>query len=286
MKVRTLLRVLIPAVAVLMVAAACGRAGTDNGTNGESPSPEGPAFETIQEGTLIVASCLDYPPFESVEDGVETGFDVDLTEAVAEKLGLQVEWLRIDFDTIFTAAAGGQFDMAAAAITATGETGEERATRVAFSDFYFNSRQSLTVNTTETPDIASTDDLGDGDVVGVQRGTTGKVWAEENLVDQGVQFKTFQAAPDMFRDLEGGAITGVVNDEQSSVEIVKDLPSLEVVEAIDTDEKYAFAFSQDNPELVEAVNQALQEIIDEGTYEEIFATYFPDAEVPPEFQAA
>ncbi|MGH2724405.1 MAG: transporter substrate-binding domain-containing protein [Actinomycetota bacterium] len=281
MRVRTLVRVLGPAVAAVMLAAACGQETT---TDGESPGA--PQLETIQDGVLIVASCLDFPPFESVEDGVETGFDVDLTEAIAGKLGLEVEWLRIDFDTIFTAAAGGQFDMGAAAITATGETGEERATRVAFSDFYFNSRQSLTVNTTETPDIASTDDLGDGDVVGVQRGTTGKAWAEENLADQGVQFKTFQAAPDAFRDLEAGAITAVVNDEQSSAEIITDLPSLELVEAIDTDEKYAFAFSQDNPELVEAVNQALQEIIDEGTYEEIFAKYFPGAEVPPEFQAA
>jgi polar amino acid transport system substrate-binding protein len=283
--IRTLGRVLVPAVALVMVAAACGGTGDDDGTtNGQSP--EAPAFETIQEGMLIVASCLDYPPFESVEDGDEVGFDIDLTEAIAGKLGLEVEWLRIDFDTIFTAAAGSQFDMAAAAITATGDTGEERAETVAFSDFYFNSRQSLTVNTDETPDITSTDDLGEGDVVGVQRGTTGKAWAEDNLVAQGVQLKTFQAAPDAFRDLEGGAITAVVNDEQSSAEIIIELPSLELVEAIDTDEKYAFALSHDNPELVEAVNEALQEVIDEGTYEEIFATYFPDAEVPEEFQAA
>ncbi len=140
--------------------------------------------------------------------------------------------------------------MVAAASTIT----EERLQTVDFSDPYFNSRQGLSVNTNETPDITSLDDIQEGDVVGVQKGTTGKAFAEEELGSKGVEIKTFEGAPAAFTDLEGGAIVAVINDEGSSIAEVEQRPGLEVVEAIDTDEKYGFAFSKDNPELTEAVN--------------------------------
>ena len=239
-----------------------------------------PEFTTIQDGVLQVASCLDYPPFESVEGGDQVGFDVDLSEAIAERLGLTVEWVRADFDTIFTAVAGDQFDMVAAASTIT----DEREQVVDFSDPYYNSRQSFAVNTEVTPDLTSTDQLAAGDIVAVQKGTTGKLWAEENLEPQGVQLKTFQSATDMFRDLSAGNVVGVVNDEPASAEIIKDLPEITLVQAIDTNEHYGFAFSPSNPELREAANAALAQIVADGTYADIFSRYFPDVEVPPEFQ--
>jgi ABC-type amino acid transport substrate-binding protein len=269
-----------------MIGTACGAEDEPAAGGAASPGGSTPAVTTLEEGVLSVGSCLDYPPFESVKGGDEVGFDVELTEAIAEKLGLEVKWIRANFDTIFTAVAGGQFDMVAAAVTATGETGAERAQTVAFSDYYYNSRQSLAVNAEETPDIQGTDDLGDGDSVGVQRGTTGKIWAEENLQPNGVEIRTYTAAPDAFRDLQAGVIQGVINDEPSSAEIVTEFPGLEVVEPIDTNEKYAFAFAKDTPELVEAVNGALRTLIDDGTYTTIYEKWFPGAPVPEEFQAA
>ena len=271
--------------AVSLLAASCGEQPQDDGT-GASPAAgptesAAPTFETVQEGVLSVGSCLDYPPFESVEGGDEVGFDVDLAEEIASRLGLEVEWVRADFDTIFTAVAGGQFDMVAAASTIT----EERLQTVDFSDPYYNSRQALVVG--PDSDIASQADVGEGDIVGVQRGTTGKDYAEENLGAQGAQIKTFSNAPDAFRDLEAGNIDAIINDEPSSADIIENnFPDQQIVEAIDTNEKYGFAFSKDNPELTEAVNGALAEIIADGTYEEIFARYFPGVEVPPEFQAS
>ena len=247
------------------------------GATGETAIPE---FSTLEEGVLQVGNCLDYPPFESVVDGDEIGFDIDLVEEVAGRIGLEVEWVRADFDTVFTALAGDQFDMVAAAATIT----EEREEIVDFSVPYYNSRQSLTVNTAETPDITTTDQLGEGDVVAVQKGTTGKLWAEDNLVPQGVELKTFQSATDMFRDLEAGSVTAIINDEPASAEIVKGLPDLVVVQAIDTNEKYGFAFSPSNPELREAMNAAFAEVVADGTYADILLTYFPGVEIPPEFQ--
>ena len=170
------------------------------GTSGATGTTGIPAFTTIEEGKLTVGSCLDYPPFESVKAGDETGFDVDITEEIASRLGLEVVWVKADFDTIFTAVAGDQFDMVAAASTIT----DEREQVVDFSVPYYNALQSLTVNTQETPDITSTDQLGQGDVVGVQKGTTGKIWAEENLVPQGVELKTFTTSPGLVPRPRGG----------------------------------------------------------------------------------
>jgi polar amino acid transport system substrate-binding protein len=270
---------LVLVAAVSLLAAGCGEeAAPPTGGGGDNGTPE-PTFTTVSDGVLSVGSCLDYPPFESVEGGDEVGFDVDLTEAIAERLGLTVEWVRADFDTIFTAVAGQQFDMVAAASTIT----EERLQTVDFSDPYYNSRQALVVSADS--DVASVADIGEGTVIGVQRGTTGRDYAEENFEPLGAQLKTFTNAPDAFRDLEAGGVDAVVNDEPSSAEIIQDFTGLQIAEPIDTNEVYGFAFSKDNPELTEAVNGALAEIVADGTYETIFAQYFPGVEVPPEFQA-
>jgi polar amino acid transport system substrate-binding protein len=284
-----LLRLLAVLGALALLAAACGggdddgdtEAGGDNGGTEESPAEEEPTFETLEEGVLQVGSCLDYRPFEFFKKGEDepTGFDVELTDAIAAELGLEVEWVRANFDTIFTAVSVGEFDMVAAASTIT----EERQETVDFSDPYYNARQALTVQSESG--IASTDDLGDGDTVGVQKGTTGKAWAEENLAPQGVEIKVFDVVTGAFTDLESGAVQGVVNDEPSSAAEIENRPGLEIAESIDTDEDYGFAFSKDNPDLTLAVNEALQAVIDAGTYEEIFMKYFPGTEVPEEFRA-
>ena len=274
-KRRTSLMVAV-AAAIAVVAVACGGNASPGAGPSGSASASLPAFTTLGSGTLKVASCLDFKPFESIKAGDEVGFDVDLTEEIAKRLGLTVQWVKTDFETIFTGVAAGQFDMVAAAVTATGDLGAERDEVVDFSDYYFNSRQSLTVNAEKTPDITSTDDLGEGDTVAVQKGTTGAAYAKENLEPNGVQIKTFTSAPDAFRDLEAGNVQGVINDEQATVGIIEDLPSLKLVEAIDTNEKYAFAFSPDNPGLREAVDVVLGQIIDDGTYETIFKQWFQE----------
>jgi polar amino acid transport system substrate-binding protein len=276
----------VAAVAALtLVGAACAN-NTTAPPAATSLSPTGspsPTFTTLKPGVLQVASCLDFSPFESVVKGTPEGFDVQLAEEIARRIGLTVQWVKTDFDSSFTALAGGQFDMIAAAITATGKKGQERSQIIDFSNFYFNSRQSLSVNTTKTPDITSTDQLKPGDVVGAQKGTTGLDWAQTNLAPKGIKIKTYSLSPDSFRDLEAGNITGVVNDGPASDAIVKDLTNVKVVQYIDTNEKYAFAISKDNPGLKAAVNTELAAIIKDGTWAQIFQKWFPGAQVPQEY---
>jgi polar amino acid transport system substrate-binding protein len=275
---------IVAALAVFgLIAAACADEETPGGGGTATPG-----FTTIKSGVLTVGSCLDYKPFESVKPGSTepTGFDVELTDAIAAKLGLQVEWVKANFNTIFTQVNQGKFDMVAAAVTATGSVGKKRAQTVDFSDFYYNSQQGFTVNTQQTPDVKSVDDLTSGDVVGVQSGTTGEQWAEDNLASKGIQIKSYPAAPQAFTDLEAGNVVGVVNDAPSSAAEVETRPSLQVIQQIDTNEKYAFAFAKGTTDLVQAWNDGLQEVIADGTYATIFTKYFPGVPVPPEFQPA
>jgi polar amino acid transport system substrate-binding protein len=275
---RRLLMLVAVLGALALTLAACGSEDEGDGADDGPAGGGGPQFETLEEGILQVGSCLDYRPFEYFEKGSEepTGFDVELTEAIATQLDLEVEWVRADFDTIFTAVDAGQFDMVAAASTIT----PERQETVDFSDPYYNARQALTV---QSGGPASTDELGEGDTVGVQKGTTGADWARDNLAPQGVTVRTFTAVTDAFTNLEGGQVDGIINDEPSSAAEIEQRPGLELVESIDTDEHYGFAFSKDNPDLTRAVNDALQAVIADGTYQQIFEKYFPGTTLPEEF---
>jgi ABC-type amino acid transport substrate-binding protein len=273
-----------------IVAAACsnnnepaggGTTGVGGGT-GATGASSPPSFTTLAPGELKVASCLDYKPFEAVPPGGQpTGFDVELTEAVAAKLGLKVQWVKATYGpSIFSGVAANQFDLIAAAVTIT----PKRSQIVAFSDPYFDADQSLTVNTAKTPDIMSTDDLQSGDVVGVQANTTGLIWAQENLQPKGIQIKAFPEVPSAFNDLQAGTVQGVINDFPSSLAEVKTRPGLKVVQTIPTGEHYAFALSPTNPGLLAAWNQQQAAVIADGTYAQIFAKYFPGIQLPAAYQ--
>jgi ABC-type amino acid transport substrate-binding protein len=288
---RHVVLILAVVTALSLAASACGKkattepqgGGTTSGGETSAPPETTPApeFTTLKEGELAVGSCLDYKPFEftSPNSGELTGFDVEMMDAIAGKLGLKVTWVKANFNTIFTALAANKFDAVAAASTIT----PERQQVVDFSDPYFNSRQSLTVNSQKTPDIKSTSDLSKGDIIGVQRGTTGAKYAQDKLESKGITLKTYVNAPDAFTDLESGQIVGVLNDEGSSESEAAGRPGLKVVQAIDTGEHYGFAVSKDNPKLLAALNGALKSLIDDGSYAKIFKKWFPGQPVPPEF---
>jgi ABC-type amino acid transport substrate-binding protein len=270
--------------------ASCAKSESSGAGSTASPTTSASAslasFTTIKEGVLTVGSCLDYPPFESVKNGTPGGFDVELTEAIAAKIGYagKVNWVKANFDTIFTAVANGQFDVVAAAVTATGKLGKQRAQTVSFSDYYFNSEQAFSVNPAQTPNLTSPDQLKSGDTVGVQKGTTGADWAVTNLQPKGVQIKTYQTGPDAFRDLSAGNLTGVVVDAPVSYNIATTMQDVKVATPIDTNEKYAFAFAPTSTALLDAWNQGFQQVVADGTYQTIFQKYFPGVPVPPEWQ--
>ena len=163
---------LIPALGLALALTACGSddsgtdSGTDSGSEGES------SLSTVSSGTLTVCSDVPYPPFEDFDESSESGFkgfDIDIVQAIADGLELELAVKDSSFDALQSGQAlnAGQCDMAASAMTIT----EERKAALDFSEGYYDSQQSLLVP--EGSDIASIDDLH-GVKVGVQQGTTGK----------------------------------------------------------------------------------------------------------------
>jgi polar amino acid transport system substrate-binding protein len=254
------------AATVLLLGAACRQQAAPPGGGG-GDGTTAPEITTIEEGILTVGTDLPYPPFEYREGGELTGFDVEIMNEIASRIGLEAEYVDSPFDTIFTDLANGQFDVVISGATIT----PEREQQVNFSEPYFSSLQALVVS--DDSGIASFEDLGDGDAVSVQSGTTGETWAEENLAPNGVEIRAFPEYPPVYNALEAGQVDGVVYDESSAIPETFNRPGLEVVDTVDTGEAYGIAVDPANEDLLDAVNQALQDMIDDGTYDEIFGHY-------------
>ncbi len=251
---------------VMLLGAACRQQAAPPG-GGAGDGTAAPEITTIEEGILTVGTDLPYPPFEYREGGELTGFDVEIMDEIASRIGLETSYVDSPFDTIFTDLANGQFDVVISGATIT----PEREEQVNFSEPYFNSLQALVVS--DDSGIASFEDLGDGDAVSVQSGTTGEIWAEENLQPNGVEVRAFTEYPPVYNALEAGQVDGVVYDESSAIPETFNRPGLEVVDTVDTGEAYGIAVDPANEDLLDALNQALQDMIADGTYEEIFGHY-------------
>lgn len=275
-----------------LVFAACGsdEEPQQPGTGATGGTDSGGDYTLKTEGHLTVGSDIPYPPFEFNDDsGALTGFDVDLVRAVADKLGLASEdndWLSVNFDTIFTQLqTTNKFDIIAAAVTAyapegtpAAETVAERNTHVDFTLPVYSSLQSLAVDTSVSPDIKSIADIPDGARIAVQASTTGAFYAEEKLTN--AELVKFPKAPQMFQALQAGQVVGVFNDLPVTLDAISGKDELQVVEQVDTGEEYAFAVNKENTALLDAINGALEELFDDGTYAQIFKTYFPDQVLP------
>jgi ABC-type amino acid transport substrate-binding protein len=165
--------------------------------------PDASELELQEEGTMLVGSDIAFAPFEFVEDGENKGFDIDLMNAIAERIGVEVEFVNTSFDTIFTQLSSGQFDAIISGITITPERDEE----INFSNPYFSATQGIAVPAGS--DIAGVEDLA-GKQVGVQTGTTGEAYANENFTDaEIVSFPTSEAA---FGALVSGQLDAVFID--------------------------------------------------------------------------
>jgi len=287
---------------LLLTFAACGEDGepvdsTGSGSASEPAEEDSSAdFTLVKDGTLTVGSDIPYPPFEfnAEGDGSLTGFDVELVREISTRVGLEntdEDWLSVDFGTFAQQLdSGTKFDIMVAAVTGYAPEGSpasevvaERTAVVDFSLPYYDSLQSLTVNTSNRDDlIEGVDDLPEGSRVAVQSATTGAFYAEENLAPNGLELVEFNKAPGMYQALLGGGVDAVFNDLPVSIDAIAELkaPELQVVEQVETGEQYGIAVAKDNAALREAIDGALQEMFDDGTYAEIFKTYFPEQELP------
>lgn len=263
---RHLLTGLALAATATLALAGCASGSSDGGSGGEPAA--GDEYGLIEPGTLTVCSDIPYPPFEFEDaNGEYIGFDIDLLGAIAKKLDLKLSVQDVGFDALQsgTTLAAGTCDVGASAMTIT----EERKANLDFSDPYVDSLQSLLVRADSG--IESIDDLA-GKNVGVQQGTTGEAYATENAPD--ATLVQYPSDGELWPAIQAGQIDAILQDQPVNYVHEQDDPAYKIVETYETDESYGFAFAKGEKDaLVEAVNGALQELKDDGEYQEIFDTY-------------
>jgi polar amino acid transport system substrate-binding protein len=266
MKLRTMATGFSAAVLTIAVA---GCAADEEKTETES------GVKVVKGETLTVCTHLPYEPFQYNEGGEIVGFDVDLMDLVAKELNLTQEIVNTPFETIETgqAMSTGKCDIAAAGMTIT----EERDRVIDFSDPYFNATQALI--TKKGSGYDSLESL-DGKTLGVQIGTTGQTYAEDN-VPEGVELKVFEDLALLLEAVKNGSIDAGINDNTVLVDYTEKNPDTEMTVEFETGEQYGFGVAEGgNDELLEAVNETFATAHEDGTYEELFKKYFPTLEVP------
>jgi len=254
----------------MLLFAACGDDDASSGdtttTSEGSDSVEAPAG-LVTDGTITVCSDTPYEPFEMKDDdGTDTGFDMDLVAAIGARADLELAVIDLPFDGILASLAAGQCDVVASAVTIT----DERAQQVDFTDPYFDAEQSLLIKA-DNDEITGIADL-DGKTVGVQTGTTGEAYANENV--DGATITSFEDSDGLFAALESGTIDAILQDLPVNGYRSTQDPSVTVIETYPTDEQYGFAVEKGDAELLAFLNDGLEALQGDGTYDELYSGYF------------
>jgi len=270
------------ALALSLTLVGCGGGGGSTDTNSTSDTSNSATngttadFTTVTPGVLTVGSDCDYPPFIQMNGAQPEGFEYDLMTAVADQLGLKLQYLPPqNFDTLLASVASGvQLDLGVSSFTIT----DDRKQLVDFSIPYFDSNQACVTMTNSS--YTSAMDLN-GLTVGAQSGTTGADWVRENLTDPGTVLKEFNSTSEVMAALVAGDLQGAFYDEPVAAEFVKtNYTNTHIVESIPTGEQYGIAVSKDNPGLLKALNDALVTLKQNGTFDQIFLKYFSDLTPP------
>lgn len=216
--------------------------------------------------TLIVATNVSFPPYEYYEGEKAVGIDIDIMQAICDKLGYKMEVQDMEFGSIITSVAAGKADVGVGAITVT----EERAKSVHFTTSYATGIQSIIV--TEDSTIASVDDLyADGIKIGVQQDTTGDIYATDDFGEDHIA--RFNKGADAVQALLTGKCQAVIIDNSPAETFVAQNAGLKILPAFYAEEAYAFELSYDNEALYNEVNGALEALLADGTIQSIVDTY-------------
>ena len=269
---------LILALALTLSLAACGgnnaspsgsasSAGSDAASSGEA------GFTTAVDGVLSMATEATFPPYEYYDGDATVGIDVEIAQAIADKLGLELQVTDIAFDSIIPGVQSGKYDLGLAGMTVT----DERLEQVNFSDSYATGVQVVIVK--EGGKVTSVDDLfadGASNVIGTQTGTTGFLYATWDIQDAGLgEVKSFAKTTDAVEALKNGQVDCVILDNEPAKALVaaNEGAGLSILDTEYAVEDYAAAISKDNTALLEAVNGALKELIADGTVQSILDKY-------------
>ena len=208
-----------------------------------------------------------FPPFEWIEGSEVVGFDIVVSNLIARDYGKQLKVVDMNFDGLIAALQSGSIDFIAAGMTAT----DERRKNVDFSEPYYSSKQTIIVRA-DTKDVSTIADLK-GRVVGVQAGTTGEGYVNEEVDSAAV--KSFRTVIDAALALKNGAIDSIVIDELPAKEIVKRNSDLKIIEDDFLTDEYAIAVRKGDKELLDSINKTIKTIKENGVYQKLSDAFMP-----------
>lgn len=219
---------------------------------------------TVEAGKLTMATNATFPPYEMTTDtGAFEGIDVDTAQAIAEKLGLELQIDDMEFDAALLSVQQGKADIVMAGVTVT----DERKAVMDFSGSYATGIQSIIVP--EGSDIATPDDLA-GKKIGTQRGTTGYIYCSDDFGDENVV--AYDSGLTAVQALNNGQVDAVVIDNAPAQEYVAANPGLVVLDTSYAEEDYAIGMAKGSA-LEDAINAALEELKADGTLQSIVDKY-------------
>lgn len=278
---------LMTAAALVLSLAACGSTAS-SAASSEAASPEAASSDaasseaasseaasetetaelsTVEPGKLIMSTNAAFPPYEMTTDSGEfEGIDIETAQAIADKLGLELQIDDMDFDAALLSVQQGKADIVMAGVTVT----DERKAVMDFSDSYATGIQSIIVP--EGSDITSPDDLA-GKKIGTQRGTTGYSYCTDDYGEDSVV--AFDDGATAVQNLLAGKVDCVVIDKAPAQEYVKANAGLTILDTEYANENYAIGMAKDNTALQEALNKALAELKADGTIQSIIDKYIP-----------
>lgn len=256
------------AASLVLSLAGCGSKGaeTEKTTAAAGETKEAGAEAAGTEaagGTLVMATNAEFPPYEYREGDNVVGIDVEIGEAIAKSMGMELKVEDMAFDSIIVAVDAGKADVGLAGLTVT----EDRLMNVNFSDPYTTATQVVIVK--EDSPITSPNDL-EGKKIGVQLGTTGDQYAGD-IKDATVERynKGFEAVQAMTQ----GKIDAVIIDREPAKVFVEQSEGIKMLDEAYTEEEYAIAIKKDNEELLKKVNTALADLKSSGELQKILDKY-------------
>ncbi|WP_302625161.1 transporter substrate-binding domain-containing protein [uncultured Eubacterium sp.] len=231
----------------------------------------GSAGSEEKKPKLTMATNAEFPPYEYMEGEKVIGIDVDIAQAIADKLDMELVISNINFDSIIPSITAGKADIGIAGMTVT----PERQESVDFTDSYATGVQVIIVK--EGSDIKTADDLfkkGAKNKIGVQMGTTGDIYCTDDIQSKGLgTVEQYNKGADAVQALVSGKIDCVVIDNEPAKEFVKANEGLKILDTEYVTEDYAIAIAKDNTELKDKINNALKELIDSGEVQKILDKY-------------
>ena len=262
------MRMVLGAMSILALAACGNTSGSADSVATEKSS----ALQEIKDsGKLVVGTCADYPPYEwhlvkDREDKIN-GFDIDIAQAVADELGVELEVVDMDFDGLIPALSTGKIDMVIAGMNPT----EERKQSVAFTDIYYTQKDVLLIKSEDAEDIRSEDDLKKASLA-TQKATIQETYLLENFPHAEIQSVPKLNTAVLY--LVTGKADAVLMVETVGKRYVEENEGLEIADfdVASTPNESAIAVAKDSGDFLDEVNDILDEMKDSGKIEELIRT--------------